>query len=67
MSDKNIGKDADVEIDENTNLDYFFTPEIIASLDKATANDAAGKFRPADEVFAELEKRREEWVRKDRP
>jgi hypothetical protein len=52
------------ELLEHENLDRYFTPERLATIDAAAAQIAAGQGLTMEQVDAELARRREEWRRK---
>jgi hypothetical protein len=50
--------------EEQENFDHLFTPEVIADLDRISAQiKAGGKTYTMQEVDEHLEKKRQEWLR----
>ena len=50
--------------DEQENFDHLFTPEVIADLDRISAQvKAGGKTYTMQEVDEHFEKKRQEWLR----
>lgn len=50
--------------EEQENFDHLFTPEVIADLDRISAQvKAGGKTFTMQEVDEHLEKKRQEWLR----
>jgi|GEM_PF-820253 len=56
----------DGEADE-PNVDHLFTPERLAEIDQAEADIRAGRFYTTEQAYAELEKFKAEWLRKNQP
>ena len=54
------------DLEDGENLDHLFTPERLAHIDRAAAQIDAGEGLTAEQVNAELAKRRDEWLRQER-
>lgn len=53
------------ELEDAESLDYLFTPERLAHIDRAAAQIAAGEGLTPEQVEAELAKRRDAWLRQN--